>query len=428
MARLVLTFIHAAVVVPAVSVHGRQVPRNRPTMIWNLAFIAILLVLGSMAVVLAEENSQFASVFPVDKANLVTSGRNPYFILEPGYRFQFKAEDAALVVTVLDETKTVDGVETRVIEERETESGELIEVSRNYFAIDKTTNDVYYFGEDVDIYEDGKVVGHEGAWWSGVDGAKFGMMMPGKPKVGDKFYQEFAPKVAMDRCEVVGVSEAIKTPAGDFTDCLRTKETSPLESGGSVKIYAPGVGMVRDDEFLLVKVERPTKAARHGWTSLFNGKNLDGWVVKCLPQDNDKRGYWKVVDGTITAETPPDSKHNYIWLLTEKEYGDFELRMKVQTYASSTGNSGIQVRSRYDDEAGWLDGPQVDINPPGPWRCGFIYDETREAKVWLWPDVGSLPMPSRNMPPKAGNGFTPTTRTFGTMSTSSAKGHGSRRS
>lgn len=55
---------------------------------------------------------------------------------------------------------------------------------------------------------------------------------------------------------------------------------------------------------------------------------------------------------------------------------------------SSTGNSGIQVRSRYDDEAGWLDGPQVDVNPPGPWRCGFIYDETREAKVWLWPDVG----------------------------------------
>ena len=124
------------------------------------------------------------------------------------------------------------------------------------------------------------------------------------------------------------------------------------------------------------------------WSRIFNGKNLNGWVIKCLPKDNDKKDYWKVVDGTITAETPPGSKHNYIWLLTEKEYGDFELRMKVQTYASSTGNSGVQVRSRYDDEAGWLDGPQVDINPPGPWRCGFIYDETREAKIWLWPDVG----------------------------------------
>jgi hypothetical protein len=124
------------------------------------------------------------------------------------------------------------------------------------------------------------------------------------------------------------------------------------------------------------------------WIHLFNGKNLEGWVVKCRPQDNDKTDYWKVVDGTITAETPAGSKHHYIWLVTRREFDDFELRLQVQTYASTTGNSGVQVRSRYDDAAGWLDGPQVDIHPPGPWRCGFIYDETREAKVWLFPDVG----------------------------------------
>jgi hypothetical protein len=80
-----------------------------------------------------------------------------------------------------------------------------------------------------------------------------------------------------------------------------------------------------------------------GWTSLFNGKSLDGWVVKCRPQDNEKRGYWKVVEGTITAETPPGSKHHYIWLLTEKEYADFELQLKVQTYASS--NCGRTIRT-----------------------------------------------------------------------------------
>ena len=125
------------------------------------------------------------------------------------------------------------------------------------------------------------------------------------------------------------------------------------------------------------------------WRSLFNGKDLDGWTVKCRPQDKDKTGYWKVVDGTITAESPPESKHHYIWLLTEEEFGDFEIRMQVQTFASATGNSGVQVRSRYDDAVGWLDGPQVDINPAGPWRCGFIYDETREVRVWLYPDVGA---------------------------------------
>jgi hypothetical protein len=129
-------------------------------------------------------------------------------------------------------------------------------------------------------------------------------------------------------------------------------------------------------------------AASQGWIKLFNGEDLDGWMVKCRPEDKEKAGYWKVFGRTITAETPAGSKHNYIWLLTEAEYQDFELRLKVQSYSSSTGNSGVQVRSRYDEEAHWLDGPQVDIHPPAPWRCGFIYDETREAKIWLWPDVG----------------------------------------
>ncbi|MHC4402685.1 MAG: 3-keto-disaccharide hydrolase [Planctomycetota bacterium] len=139
-----------------------------------------------------------------------------------------------------------------------------------------------------------------------------------------------------------------------------------------------------------------------GWVRLFDGKTLDGWVVKCRPPDRDKH-YWKIVDGTITADTPAGSKHHYIWLLTEKEYADFELKLEVQTYSTTTGNSGVQVRSRYDDEAGWLDGPQVDINPPGPWRCGFIYDETREAKVWLWPDVGK---PANAKPSHAPEGWT----------------------
>ena len=78
---------------------------------------------------------------------------------------------------------------------------------------------------------------------------------------------------------------------------------------------------------LLCSVQRPLEAAEPiqtsrskedtAWTSLFNGKNLDGWIVKCRPEDRDKIGYWKVVDGTITAETPSGSKHNYIWLLTD---------------------------------------------------------------------------------------------------------------
>ena len=56
-----------------------------------------------------------------------------------------------IVMTVLNETKVVDGIETRVVEEKETEGGNIVEVSRNYFAICKHTNNAIYFGEEVDM-------------------------------------------------------------------------------------------------------------------------------------------------------------------------------------------------------------------------------------------------------------------------------------
>jgi len=76
-----------------------------------------------------------------------------------------------------------------------------------------------------------------------------------------------------------------------------------------------------------------------------------------------------------------------VWLVSGKEYANFVLRLRFQGYKDSPGNSGVQIRSRYDDQAFWLDGPQVDIHPRGPWRTGMIWDETRDSKRWLWPEV-----------------------------------------
>ncbi len=196
--------------------------------------------------------------FKVDKVNWSDHGSNTYFILEPGYRWRYKHGPVVLTITILDETKVVDGVTTRVLEEREEKDGKLLEVSRNYFAIDKATGDVYYFGEDVDEYKNGKLT-HEGAWWAGINGARFGLMVPAKPQVGDKFYQEVAPKVAMDRVEVVSVEEQVETPAGTFEKCLHLRETTPLEKDVSHKWYAPGAGLVKDDELVLESVEKPKK-------------------------------------------------------------------------------------------------------------------------------------------------------------------------
>ena len=130
-----------------------------------------------------------------------------------------------------------------------------------------------------------------------------------------------------------------------------------------------------------------------GWKSLFNGKNLDGWSVKCLSADREKK-FWTVDNGTILCNSLNDSTHNYVWLMNDQEFGNFELKLKFQAFKSAPGNknSGVQVRSRYNEnnlapEGFWLDGPQVDIDMPSTWRTGFIYDETWEEKRWIYPSL-----------------------------------------
>jgi hypothetical protein len=222
--------------------------------------ITALLMLGLFGVAAATLSCaaevKFQDTFNTEKATLADKGSNTYMILKPGYKLILTDGKDNLTITVLDETKIVDGVRTRLVEERETKGGKLDEVSRNYFAIDKATGDIYYFGEDVDMYDaEGKVTGHEGGWLSGLNDAKFGLMMPGKPRLGSRYYQEMAPKVAMDRAEVVSISETVKVPVGTFKNCLKTKESSSLESGVEDKLFAPGVGLLKDGDFKLTKIE-----------------------------------------------------------------------------------------------------------------------------------------------------------------------------
>jgi hypothetical protein len=131
--------------------------------------------------------------------------------------------------------------------------------------------------------------------------------------------------------------------------------------------------------------------ADDGWTRLFNGTDLSGWRVKCLPADQD-RTFWEVNDGAIECDSMGKPDHQYVWLMSEAEYDNFQLRLKFQVFRSSNGNSGVQFRSRYDDSddapnGGWLNGPQVDIHPPAPFRNGLIYDETQGVKRWIHPSL-----------------------------------------
>ncbi|MFB3829369.1 MAG: DUF1080 domain-containing protein [Bryobacteraceae bacterium] len=127
-------------------------------------------------------------------------------------------------------------------------------------------------------------------------------------------------------------------------------------------------------------------AAAQDWTPLFDGKTLDGWQVSARPADRGKN-FWKVREGAITCDSLGRKDHDYVWLLTGREFGDFELKLKVRGFPQSPGNSGVQIRSHYDEAAGWLDGPQVDVHPPAPWRTGLIYDETRGVRRWIFPSL-----------------------------------------
>jgi hypothetical protein len=225
-----------------------------------LAVFAVVLMTVVMPLAHAAE-PVFTDQFLMDKSDLMSTGSNPYFSLVPGFQQFYKGPDGDLTITVLNETKVVDGVKTRIIEERENEGGKLIEVSRNYYAISKKNNSVFYFGEDVDMYDkNGKITDHGGTWYAGVNGARAGLMMPGVALVGARHYQEVAPKVAMDRAEILSVTETMTTPAGTFHNVVKTAETTPVESGTEYKFYAPGAGLLKDGDLLLVRYGVPGKA------------------------------------------------------------------------------------------------------------------------------------------------------------------------
>ena len=219
--------------------------------------IFIFLILSTSHAQNKDDNRPFTETLMQEGYTFTTTGSNPYFILEPGYQLVLEGteddETVRLVITVLDETKKIGDLETRIVEENESVNGETIEISRNFFAFCEQTSSVYYFGEEVDNYKFGEVVNHSGAWVAEGDN-KAGIIMPGLILIGARYYQEIAPGIAMDRAEIISMIETLQTPAGNFTNCLKVQETTALNPNEmEYKIHAPGIGLIKDEDLLLVK-------------------------------------------------------------------------------------------------------------------------------------------------------------------------------
>jgi hypothetical protein len=169
----------------------------------------------------------------IDPVNFVSTVDNPYFTLTPGkvWVYEGKNEDGEkerVEIEVTQETRTVLGVATTVVRERNWKDGELVEDTFDWYAQDKAGN-VWYFGEDSKEIEKDKVVSTEGSWEAGVNGAKPGIIMKANPEVGDAYRQEFRKGEAEDMGQVLSQDDSVRIGLGSYQNCLRIKDWTPFE-------------------------------------------------------------------------------------------------------------------------------------------------------------------------------------------------------
>jgi len=184
----------------------------------------------------------------INPADFTTEVDNKYFTLIPGWVFIYEGETEEgterVEVYATHETKQVLGVQTIVVWDRVWLEGDLIEDTKDWYAQDREGNG-WYFGEDSKELVDGKIISRAGSWESGVDGAKPGIIMKAKPKVGDSYRQEYYEGQAEDQADVLAFGESVRVPYGSFTDCLKTRDWTALEpDADEYKYYSQEVGGV----------------------------------------------------------------------------------------------------------------------------------------------------------------------------------------
>jgi hypothetical protein len=235
-----------------------------PAPIRLLRFVSSVLVVG-----LAGRAANAAPTFTSPLA--ITNAYHPF--TAGGVKvFKGRKDGKASVIVdlYLDATRTFhvggDAVATHVLQETEFNGGQLVEISRNFFA-QADDGTVYYFGELVDSYDHGTVTDHEGSWLVG--GATDStdptitatapaptVFMPASPKVGDTYRPEDLLPIVDETDTVKRVDLAIATPAGKFASAIEVRETTQLGDAPETKWYARGVGAIKGrtkgESFVLV--------------------------------------------------------------------------------------------------------------------------------------------------------------------------------
>ena len=229
---------------------------RRPILAVAVALLVFLVVACSGRSQRAGDPPAAATTLPkgshpvqVDPAQFTTEIDNPYWPMAPGSRWLYRETDKGEVqrveVVVTDQTKTIMGIQARVIHDQVTAGdGALVEDTLDWYAQDAKGN-VWYLGEDTKEYENGKVSSTEGSWQAGVDGAQPGILLPADPHPGLAYRQEYYEGQAEDGATVLSLRMRAKVPFGTFDHVLVTEDSTPLQPEiVEHKFYARGVGPV----------------------------------------------------------------------------------------------------------------------------------------------------------------------------------------
>jgi hypothetical protein len=188
----------------------------------------------------------------INPRDFVSRVSNRYFRLTPGAVFTFEKRiptgTERSEVEVTREKRRVMGVLTTVVRHTTWVNGQLKEISRDWYAQDRRGN-VWYFGEEVDNYENGRLKDHAGSWEAGVNGAKPGIVMLNDPLVGLTYRQESYKGHAEDAGAVIAVNRTVTVPSGTFRGCVQTRNWSNIDrTENEYKYYCPQVGFLALEE------------------------------------------------------------------------------------------------------------------------------------------------------------------------------------
>jgi hypothetical protein len=179
---------------------------------------------------------------------------NPYFPLRPGtvsrYRVHEDGEPFREKVTVTGRTRIILGVRTTVVRDvLRRADGTVAERTHDWYAADDDGN-VWYFGEATATYDrQGHLDSREGSWQAGAHGAVQGVIMPADPQPTNAYRQEYRRGHAEDQAWIVQRHARVRVPYGHLRDVVRSFEWSRLEPRVlSTKYYAPGLGIVREQD------------------------------------------------------------------------------------------------------------------------------------------------------------------------------------